>query len=433
MPSLPIHPAFVPETIYRRYFAAGIVVILTAGAAWGAYLLWQVSQAGSFTGVSIHAVNAHGHAQIFGWVGLFIMGFAYQAFPRMWGTRLVGPHLAVASFILLMASLSLSTVGTALAETWALAVSAVILGGFLQIVAVMIFAGQLAVTFKRSSEPVSPAIGFIFAALAWFAVMSVMNLWHTVALMHAESREALLSQIATYQGALRDMQIHGLAVSMILGVSMRFFPGMFGVSTTPAKRGWIAFGLIHIAVIAQVTLLILSQRLDSYALAGGLIVPWLMLATGAALIVLPWRVWRPLPKSSRSGKFIRAAFIWLGISLVMLLLVPAYVALNDMTFSHAYYGATRHAITVGFISMMIMGVAAQVVPELRGVDARKLSALWVPFLLVNVGCAMRVSLQVLSDWHEVAFSCIALSGVMEVTGLAWWGVAILLLMWGKAK
>jgi hypothetical protein len=46
-----------------------------------------------------------------------------------------------------------------------------------------------------------------------------------------------------------------------------------------------------------------------------------------------------------------------------------------MGFSHAFSGATRHAITVGFISLMIMGVAAKVVPTLKGVDVRTLPAL----------------------------------------------------------
>lgn len=37
-------------------------------------------------------------------------------------------------------------------------------------------------------------------------------------------------------------------------------------------------------------------------------------------------------------------------------------------FAHAYMGAHRHAFTVGFISMMIMGVAARVVPILAGIE-----------------------------------------------------------------
>jgi hypothetical protein len=44
-----------------------------------------------------------------------------------------------------------------------------------------------------------------------------------------------------------------------------------------------------------------------------------------------------------------------------------YLAATHTPFSHAYYGSIRHAITVGFASQMIMGVAAYVVPALRGV------------------------------------------------------------------
>jgi hypothetical protein len=417
-----------PETIYRRFFIAAILVILSVGALWGAFLLWQIGKAGSFTRVSIHAINAHGHAQIFGWVGLFIMGFAYQAFPRMWGTRLIAPHLAVTTFVLMTLGVALSTLGIFYAEAWSLASSIVMIGGILQIVAVFTFAGQMLTTFTRSHEPVSPAIGFIFCALLFFCAMTVMNLWHTLALMHAESRDALLAQIATYQAALRDLQIHGLAMFMILGVSMRAFPGMFGFSRTPAGQGWAALLILVLAVIGEVVLLIASQRTGNQSLMMLLIAPWMMLVLGVGIIVLPWRLWRPLPVAHRSTKFVRTAYLWLGLSLLMLLAMPAYMAMREMSFSHAYHGAMRHAITVGFVSMMIMGVSAKVVPNLNGVDHRGLSALWGPFILINLGCLLRVSMQILTDWQASFFSMIAISGVLEVTGLAWWGISLIHIM-----
>src|SRR5262245_25019666 len=76
------------DAIYRPFFRAGIVMVLTLGAAWGAYLLLRIGLSGSFRAAGLHEVNAHGHAQIFGWVGLFVMGFAYQAFPRFKHTSL---------------------------------------------------------------------------------------------------------------------------------------------------------------------------------------------------------------------------------------------------------------------------------------------------------------------------------------------------------
>lgn len=426
--SLPIHVVSLPSRPYRPFFLAGIIVILTAGAAWGTWLLWQIGSMGTFTGVSIFEVNAHGHAQIFGWVVLFIMGFAYQAFPRLWNTTLAMPHLAMNVFMLMLIGIILSTLGIWGAERSSLAESSVMIGGIVQIVAAICFAGQVVMTWKRSDEPMSPAIAFILGALVWLVLMTTANLWHTLALVQADSREALLTQIATYQAALRDMQVHGLALFMILGVSMRFFPSMFGMATTRTWRGWLGFSLICIAVLAEIALLITSRLAESMAAAKMLPIAWLTLVIGVGLIVIPWRLWRPLPKLDRSTKFVRTAYAWLGVSLIMLLLLPAYMFLQEMAFSHAYYGAVRHAITVGFVSMMIMGVAVKVVPTLSGIDPKELPPLWTAFILVNVGCALRVSMQVLSDWHAIGFAVIGMSGVLEVTGLAIWGVGLAWIM-----
>jgi hypothetical protein len=129
-------------------------------------------------------------------------------------------------------------------------------------------------------------------------------------------------------------------------------------------------------------------------------------------------------RADRSFKFIQAGYAWLGISLAMLLFVPFYNQFTGQEFSHAFYGATRHAITVGFISMMILGVAAKVVPVLNGVDTRALSQLWLPFILVNTGCVLRVSTQILTDLLPGAFSAIGLSGLLEVTGIGIWGIGL---------
>src|SRR5215470_7197580 len=90
------------DVIYRPFFKAGIAVVLSLGAAWGAYLLLRIAFAGRFDQVGLHEVNAHGHAQFFGWVGLFVMGFAYQAFPRFKHTSLALPGLACFSWSVML-------------------------------------------------------------------------------------------------------------------------------------------------------------------------------------------------------------------------------------------------------------------------------------------------------------------------------------------
>lgn len=56
-------------SIYRPFFLAGLLIILTVSAGWGVLLLLKIGSGGSFTGVTVHEINAHGHAQVLGWVG----------------------------------------------------------------------------------------------------------------------------------------------------------------------------------------------------------------------------------------------------------------------------------------------------------------------------------------------------------------------------
>jgi hypothetical protein len=425
------------DTIYRPFFLAGLGVVLTAGAAWGVLLLWKIGLVGSFTGVTAREVNAHGHAQIMGWVGLFMMGFAYQAFPRMWQVELTAPRLALLVWLAMLVGMAARSAAMMWGQgAWAIMIHQV--GAGLEIGSVAVFAAQLATAFARGGKPLEPYVGFVFAALFFFVLQTVYSGWHISRLMAAPSREAMLAQIATFQAPLRDMQIHGMAMLMILGVGTRMFPVIFGLPETSRRRGWTALGLLLTAIGLEVGLLLAYRLTGRQVAAYALVIPWLLLPLGAGLIVGPWRLWRRLPErdgSDRSGKFIRAAFAWLFISFAMLLLLPVYQAASGSEFSHAYYGAIRHAITVGFISMMIVGMAAKVVPTLRGIEPGKLPTLGPTFVLLNAGCLWRVSSQVLTDWLPSAFLVTGVSGLLEWTALALWAghLCAVMLGWGRYR
>lgn len=412
------------DTIYRPFFLAGLLVILTVGAGWGVLLLWKIGLGGSFTGVTAHEVNAHGHAQIMGWVGLFIMGFAYQAFPRMWQVELPLPRAAIGSLACML--LGIASRATAMmfsASAWAMPLHNA--GVALEAMAVAAFLALILTAFVRSGQRVAPSAAFIIAALGFFLIQTLFSGWHVAALMAAPTREALLEQIATYQAPLRDVQIHGMAMLMIFGVGLRMFPAFFGFKEVPPRRAWWAYGLLVAAVALEVGLFLAYRATESRAFAGALLAPWLMLPIGAWLLVGGWKPWRSgaadgVAPPDRSRRFVRAAFVWLFVSFALLLAMPGYLAVYEGAFSHAYHGAIRHAITVGFVSMMIMGMGAKVVATLNGLDPRALTALWGPFALVNAGCALRVALQIATDWLPAAFPVIGVSGALELTGLGWW-------------
>jgi len=135
----------------------------------------------------------------------------------------------------------------------------------------------------------------------------------------------------------------------------------------------------------------------------------------------------PAEKSDRGLKFIRAAYVWFIVATAMLVFVPVYnfrvympLTGSPIPFSHAFFGAYRHAITVGFIMMMIVGVSSKVVPLLSGVEVRRATSLWPTFCLLNLGNAMRVTFQIATDFTPQAFPIMGISGFIEIVGLTLW-------------
>jgi hypothetical protein len=427
--------------VYRPFFRAGIAVALSAGAVWGAYLLLKIAFQGTFTAAGLHEVNAHGHAQVFGWVGLFVMGFAYQAFPRFKQAALHRPGLAHLSLWLMLAGLVGRSLGEPLASALPGAGALAVAASVLEVSAIALFAWLIAMTWRHSGKGLAASDYYILGALFWFVVQAVLDSVYLAATLSAAGRAELLSLVATWQPALREVQIHGFALLMILGVSQRLLPNLYGLREPNRRVSLAALACLNLAVLGGAAGTVLMRKLGH---------PWVALWYGSAVLLAgavgtllwDWRVFGRARESDRSLKFVRAAYAWLLLSLALLVLLPAYQlgALAHwapesesarLRFSHAYYGAVRHAITVGFVSLMIVGVAARVVPTLTGADVRRLSKLWAPFALINVGCAWRVVTQIATDFTPGAFPVAGVSGCLEVLGLALWGAHLWHLMAGR--
>ncbi len=433
--------ASLADTLYRPFFFAGIATVLTLGAVWGAYLLLRIGWSGSFSAAGLHEINAHGHAQIFGWVGLFVMGFAYQAFPRFKHSAISHPRLAIATLVMLVSGLIARSLAQPLVATLPWLWWAAVGGSVLEVVAIATFVCIIAATLLQSARPLVHYDYYILAALVWFVAQAVYEGIYLTATL-AAAGETLTRLVATWQPPLRDLQIHGFALLMILGVSQRVFHHFYGLPSPSAKLSLIALPILCVAITGEAAGLVLMQTV-SPVWAALWYVSVTALAITTATLVASWRIYSPAADSDRSLKFLRVAYVWLFVSLGMLVLLPAHQAAVSWLaptsvaaqsgFSHAYYGAARHAITVGFVSLMIVGVAAKVVPTLNGIDGRTLSALWGPYVLINFGCLLRVVGQTLTDFTPAAFFVAGASGILEVTGLALWGGHLALIMAGRIR
>jgi len=241
----------------------------------------------------------------------------------------------------------------------------------------------------------------------------------------AVGEQQFIRRIALIDGPLRDMQLLGFAALIIAGVSQRFVPLVYGLKRPQKDRQSLIFGLMNIALVLNVISYVAVLTTGNLAWGLGLEIAYVLMPVWAVLLAIQLGVFSKPTQPDRTFKFIRAACVWLIVANVMMTFFLVYGIATHQGFAHAYMGAHRHAFTVGFISLMIMGVAARVVPILAGVDARKLSNLWGPFFLITLGCSGRVLLQIATDFFpKVAYPLVGFTGFIEVTGLAWWGIAL---------
>lgn len=404
------------DVIYRRFFLAAVAFLLTVGASWGAAILWSIGSSGTFQTASVFDIQAHAQAQVFGWMGLVIMGFAYQAFPRFWHTELRNATRANLSFWAMVGGVVASMIGIYAAQWAPFALPLTILGGCLEVFAVSLFALELYCTYQYSRKQFEPYMAYVFISVFWFLIGTILNGIHSAALVSSVHYLPMTNAAFWLQTPMRDVQFHGLGMTIIIGVSLRTLPHIFGVKQPSRAFAWWALVALTAAVVVE-TVLSLTGKYPHWSVS-------LVLLTVAATAVCSFRLWQKFPDGDRSEKFIKAGWIWVLISLVMMVAASVNFQLTGLPATHAYMGSIRHAITVGFISLMIMGYAAKVVATLNGLDTHKLTSLAIPFVLVNLGCAIRVIGQSLTDAYPGAFPVAGVSGTLEACGMAIWGLHI---------
>ena len=125
---------------------------------------------------------------------------------------------------------------------------------------------------------------------------------------------------------------------------------------------WLMNGSLVLDIFSYV--LLLTTHIFYFAI--GLEVAYLLMPVWAVLLARQIGVFNRPSQPDRTFKFVRAAYVWLVIACGMMPLFPLYGALTHQVFAHTYMGSHRHAFTVGFISMMILGVSSRIVPDSGG-------------------------------------------------------------------
>jgi len=421
-PSTLVYEPGPGDVIYRRFFQAAIIVMFTFGCVFGGVNLAVLAARRQLASLDMRAlIWSHAHAQVAGWVTFFVMGFAYQAFPRFKLTTLWKPGWAVSTLYWMAGALTVRC----FADLWQSSpfwrISGTVAGA-VELAVVITFAVIIAQSLRSSQQPTEPYEKFLHAALGWMVVAFAFDLWVFAASAGVSGYQEWVRFIGAYDGPWRDLQLLGFAGGMILGVSQRFLPFIYGFREVSPRASTWAFYLWNLSVAGNIASYSLLVRTHHPAWGAALELSIAGLLAAVVILIRSFRLYSAGVERDRALRFIQAAYGWGALALVLLMLLPVYDLAVGVVFSHAYFGAYRHAFTVGFISMMIVGVSSKVVPVLAGVDPKDLKSLVVPFWLLNIGNGMRVLFQILTDTQPWAFPLMAMSAWVEVTGLIWWAV-----------
>src|SRR6185369_11019125 len=113
-----------------------------------------------------------------------------------------------------------------------------IVAAAIQLTSVIIFVAAIAITLHRARKPESYD-RFVYAALGWLVVAAIANPFVFKLFELAGTRQQLLFNLATFNIPYRDVQLLGIAVVMILGISLRLLPHAYGLREP--SRQWVSF------------------------------------------------------------------------------------------------------------------------------------------------------------------------------------------------
>lgn len=238
---------------------------------------------------------------------------------------------------------------------------------------------------------------------------------------------------------LRHIQVMGFIMLVIFGVMSRTLPAFLGLKVPNPKMNL----LIMLALNFSVILRAVSQPLMTHFVDTNMPAYYafnaLFFTSGCLEFVFILLFFYNLniltkPEVDFSGmeieksyeKFVWAGILWLIVAEIAMLLFTFYETATGTSVSHALIGAYRHAVTVGFITMMIFGYASRIVPISLGTKLHSYSLLTKTFILINIGSAIRVIFQPVAvhTGSTPSFLLMGISGFIESLAILLFGINI---------
>ena len=381
------------------FTATALALALTAGFGLGLVLLLARTFALPLGDVSwLALVQAHGWIQLFGFVGLFVIGMGLHLLPRMRGAEPPKASLQYLIFGLTVVGVALRALAQPLpsfpSRELALQIAALgACGGTLlfAITALRILAsGHNPHRYDELVIGAGVIVLPIATALAAYASLTAPSI---VIAADAEDR-------ATW------LMLLGSIGTTIFGVWARLAPGF--VAARPfAPRLLLSGAALWLVGSVGVAAAVPAA---AAALAGGALVVTVALGLWGPTIAR-----QPLRSHARLTRVaLRTAFAWAVIGSLVLLasrfaILPTATSLTE--------SAARHAFGLGFVTLAVYGVAARALPSFLGRELWNARVHLGTVIATNVAVALRVVVQSFGLTAGIWDVALALSGALAYGAL----------------
>tara|TARA_B100001964_G_scaffold74206_2_gene84254 strand:- start:1371 stop:3452 length:2082 start_codon:yes stop_codon:yes gene_type:complete len=426
------------ENIYEKFIKTAIVIALSTGCVYGALILFYMGIQHSLYSVPKVLIETHGHTQIYGWCGLFIMGVSYFVLPRFYAVCIYSAKLANLSFYFMVAGIFLVfTYRTFLPLNDHFFFKALILSGcFLEVVAVLMFLIVAVKTvLSAEKQELETYETYLFSGYLWFLIATVAHAG--IALYMITTNSTVFTHAAIY--SLRHIQVMGFITLVIFGVLSRTLPAFLGLKTPNAKVNLLIMFMLNASVLVRAVSQPLMVYYADFDLPFYYVFNTLYFTSGcveflSVLLFLYNLNILSKPEVDFSGmeieksyeKFVWAGILWLIVGEIAMMVFTVQESFTGVPVSHALIGAYRHAVTVGFITMMIFGFASRIIPISQGVKLHSYSSLTMTFILINAGSAIRVVFQPLAvhTGSVPSYLIMGISGLIESVAILLFGINI---------
>lgn len=393
------------QWLVTAFIGSGMFFMLLPGTFLGVWNLIGISQQRTLSTLSPAWIQAHGQAQVFGWIGSFILGIGFYSLTKMQSTLTFPVRAGWTAWGLWTLGIALRWTGGVTAWQWRILLP---LSGVLELIAFLLFFRSV-----RRHRPADQAhrprqqetwmvlvmaatIAFMVAMVVNFAVLTHLGLYgDSPALPHVFDQQLVV------------LAVWGVLAPTIWGFNARWLPVFAGFKKPSGVRLLVAYGLSVAGVLA-----VFLQWLPIAAV---------LFLLAALLAIDALHVWEPAVQPAKLlhvhrtfPLFIRLTYVWLLVSCVL----DALAVLYD----HAggIWGASRHALTVGFVAGMVFVIGQRILPAFCGMRVLWSTRLmfW-SLLLLHVGCALRVTLEPLAyeGYWNFAWKLLPYSAFVELTAV----------------